>query len=533
MNEMIKLRNSSGQNTGFTEKGPSTKEEEMIHRRFGWGALLLALSLAIPVFATAEDKKADAEKDDAPADAEATTDAEAPSEKESTTEVSADILGSSPVAAEEEAPPAEEPAAEPEEKKAEEAPKSSPVTGTWTKKIEFASEDGNFKFQPTGFVQPKLQLLIVGDNDDELAGSGFVLQRARLGFKAQLFKMARIALDAEYRAGAVSLLDYYADIDPWDGVFAVRVGRFRPWFGRQFMAATTQLQMIENAQAWTDKDLGLGLDRDLGVGVFGMVADVFEYGVGVWNGDGGSVFDPNASEKNREISGKVDENGDPVVAPANIDVMLGGRLAVHPLAPAGVGRALPTGNESDSEISDKPGLAIGVSAYYNKRHDRTIPVTAGGVTYDQLYYDNQLKLGADVGFQMIGLSVAGEFYLLKVWLPDDARDAVTTAIGAANSQGVKTVDGYGMGAYLQVGYFVLPRKLEIAARFDMADPSAIKDGIRGSRLYPGIGATYHIFGNNLKAQFMYRLDIAAGFEDTDPGYRPTGHDLFLMLQASI
>jgi hypothetical protein len=224
------------------------------------------------------------------------------------------------------------------------------------------------------------------------------------------------------------------------------------------------------------------------------------------------------------------------MAPGNIDVMFGGRLAVHPLAPAGVGRALPLGDESDSAISDKPGLALGVSVMYNKRHDRFFQVPVGADTVDALYYDNQLKLGVDLGFQMIGLSVVGEFFLHKVWLADDAAPEIKNAVDGAAGLGAAgaLADGMGMGAYVQIGYFVIAKKLEVAGRFDMVDESM---DVRGTRLYPGLGASYYFFGNNLKLQLMYRLNASTGYGKVagvdDPGFIPTSHDLFLMLQASI
>ncbi len=64
---------------------------------------------------------------------------------------------------------------------------------------------------------------------------------------------------------------------------------------------------------------------------------------------------------------------------------------------------------------------------------------------------------------------------------------------------------------------------------------------RGSRLFPGAGLTYYFFGNNLKAQLMYRLNVGTGYVEGDPvagtatdaGYIDTSHDIFLMLQAAI
>ena len=516
---------------------------------------VLAALLAAPGFASAQAASAEGDADES---AEVGSDTAAgEGESDATAEEEAAVIVDEDVVVEEE-----------ETKPAVVPDKPSPIQGTWTKKLEFASEDGNFKFQPTGFVQPKLQLLINPDEDDMMAGSGFVLQRARMGFKTSLFKFAKIALDAEYKAGAVGLVDFYGDVDPWNGIVAVRAGRFRPWFGRQFMSATTQLQMIENAKAWSDPFLGMGLDRDLGLGVFGMIADTFEYGIGIWNGDGASVFD----NGKRELTGTagIDRGDDrrplkPLTAPGNIDVMFGGRLAVHPLAPAGIGRTVPLGDESDTAISEKPGLALGVSALFNKRHDRVLydygmDLNGTPADVDILYYDNQLKLGVDLAFQMIGISFVGEFYLHKVWLADDAAQEIQDAIdenggifpypAGSTKKGAATgtlIDGMGFGAYAQVGYFVIAKKLELAARFDMVDESM---EVRGSRLYPGFGASYYFFGNNLKVQLMYRLCTSTAYgkievDDEinattvervpvdDPGSIPTTHELFLMLQASI
>ncbi|MCP4674710.1 MAG: hypothetical protein GY854_04185 [Deltaproteobacteria bacterium] len=409
---------------------------------------------------------------------------------------------------------------EPEPEEVEAIGKPKILQGTWTKKIVFMTDDGSFKFQPRGWVQPRFQLAMNPDADDVTAGSGFSLKRARFGFQAWLFDWARFYLDTGFASGTGKLIDYFVDLNPFDGLVVLRIGHFRPYYCRQLLAATTKLAMIEYAQAWQDKSLGLNLGRDLGAGVHGLLFNGLEYGVGIWNGDrdgdGKMIY---------STAGRMTDAGTQIVG--NIDYEFGGRIAVHPLALAGVGETVMLGDESDSSKSDRPGLSVGGAIYYNRRHDRIVEAADG---VEQPYYDNQLKVGADVAFKYIGLSVQGEFFLLKTSLQDGTPDPVVDLI-ENNYDGIESnLVGAGFGTYLQVGYFVMPKRLEIVGRFDMVDEDT---DLRGTRLYPALGGTYYFFGNNLKAQLMYRLGVGTGYEDTDPGYIPTTHNIFLMFQASI
>lgn len=426
-----------------------------------------------------------------------------------------------------------------EEEQVTEEPKL--LQGTWTKKFIFQTDDGKFKFQPRGWLQPRLGINITPDAPynpggaphETLAGTGFTFKRARFGFQAYMFDILRVYLDTGWASsGGPKLVDYFLEINPFDGIAVLQAGYFRPYLGRQLLMGTTTLQMIEYAQAWQDPTLGLGLGRDHGVGVHGMVAKGVEYGIGIWDGEGMAGLD-----------GGVTENGVPY--PGNIDFAFGGRIAIHPLAFTDVGVAVPLGDESDTKVSTKPGLVIGGAVMYNKRHNQDIfePTTA----LYQLYYDSQLKIGGELGFKFKGITFQGEFFMHKVTVADDAHQLIKDAVDLENANTAENLNGTGIGFYTQLGYFIEPINMEIAARFDMVDEST---DLRGSRIFPGLGLTYYIFGNNLKAQFMYRLNHglgygnledaagnpmldAAGNEIPDPGTIPTSHNVFLMLQAAI
>ena len=384
------------------------------------------------------------------------------------------------------------------------------LTGTWTKSILFATDDGSFRFQPRGWVQPRFDLVVNsnGDynNDEPLDGTGFSLLRARFGFQAWLFKWAHFYLDTEWKSGTPALVDYFVDLGPNNGNGAanVRVGYFRPFFVRQILNATTQLSLIDYARAWTALDYvpssdgtkaGYGYTpvplngRQLGIAVQGLVLNGLEYGVGIWNGSDGYAKDA--------------------------DFMYGGRLAVHPMGLAGGATAGP-GDETDSEISAKPALSFGLSVYIEDRND-AIADLPGLYPYE----DFRLRTGFDAVFKIAGVALTGEVFVIHSWAKqgviNDAREMYDR-------------DAPGVGGYFQVAYMVVPKRVEVAARFDTADENV---AIRGIRFYPTAGLTYFLFGNNLKAQFQYRANVGAGYEEIDALYTPVTHDVMFLLQASI
>ncbi len=386
------------------------------------------------------------------------------------------------------------------------------LVGTWTKSIQFSTDDGSFKFQPRGWIQPRFTLSVYSDQDrnggEPFDGTGFSLQRARFGFQAWLFKWGHFYLDSEWKTGSGQLVDYFVDLGPNNGEYpvGVRVGYFRPFLSRQLLHATTQLAMIDYAKAWTALDMVSSADADqpggfsykptalmgrqLGIAVQGLVANGFEYGVGIWNGSDGYAVDA--------------------------DFMYGGRIAVHPMGFSG-GPVLRPGDESDTEISTRPGFVLGLAAYVEDRNDATADLP-GLLPYE----DFKLRAGVDAAFKYAGVSLEAEFFLVNDW----AKQEITNDYLKLHHR-----DAPGMGTYFQVGYMVVPKRFEVVGRFDMADENI---QIRGIRFYPTVGITYFLFGNNLKAQFQYRANFGTAYDkDADAMYTPVTHDVIFLLQASI
>jgi hypothetical protein len=173
----------------------------------------------------------------------------------------------------------------------------------------------------------------------------------------------------------------------------------------------------------------------------------------------------------------------------------------------------------------------------NKRHDVRAP-TASFVYMD----DRVLKAGLEMDFRWRGFSLEAEAFLRKVWLLAGAKPEIEAQFDSLG------LGALGKSAYLQTGYFVTERQLELTARFDYVD---VEPATPGYILRPAGGINLFLHGYNVLVQLMYRANIGVGFDsyidfwrslrpndrtDVNIADRPISritHDVFLMLQASL
>lgn len=394
------------------------------------------------------------------------------------------------------------------------------VHATWNDRLTLESEDKRFSLQPIGILQSLYTLPINAAGERFYEGTGFSFRRAAFGFDAHAFGSVRTFMLANIASGTLTLWDFFTDLDFFDGYAVLRVGRFRPWLGRQRLLAGDRYQMTQLPAALTDL-LEIGDGRDLGAGVFGLLANrTLEYNVGIWNGeqrysiDAVNGFLASSNLRNR----------------GNIDFEFGSRLVYHPFG------FLPAIDESDLDISKTPKLSLGVAALLAKRHDVRAP-TASFVYFD----DRVLKAGAEIAFRWQGFSLEAEAFMRKGWLlpeakPDIRKQWAELGLGAI-----------GKSAYVQSGYFIT-RRLELTGRFDYVDVEPTKPG---HILRPAGGLNVFVNRYNVLVQLMYRANIGRGFSndidfwrslrpndrtDIYIGDRPISritHDVYLMLQTSL
>ncbi len=336
------------------------------------------------------------------------------------------------------------------------------------KGLTAATADGNYRLQIGGYAQ---LIYRYTDYDSQSADdkSDFDIRRFKLQLQGNLFsKKFGYKYQGDISSGFVTEDAYinYKFATP----LTVQFGQFKPPQSRQELTSASRQLFVERSLANDTFNLG----RDQGLQAAGTFADkLIEYRLGLFNGNGPNISNPN----NRH--------------------MVAGRLDLNPLGEVKMDEAGWT--------SDKPLLNIGSSFAWNKvgandvgsQFDKDNDVMDVALNLDQFTtptaftaaYGNDLTSllwTANANATWQGATFAAEYYNLKA-SPDlgDDWDA----------------DGY----YLQAAYQVIPKTVEVAARY-----SAIKcDDQNASSNFDKdetqFGINYYFDKHNLKLQADYTM----------------------------
>ncbi len=159
------------------------------------------------------------------------------------------------------------------------------------------------------------------------------------------------------------------------------------------------------------------------------------------------------------------------------------------------------GSMSDYGCSSTPQLTLNLGTIYQgKREDsNSLPGQVGPPVPTDIKYIWTSTLGA--AFRWAGLAVTAEGYY--------GRTKITNPGTSAWARPTLTDIGY----YAAAGYYVIPKKLEIA----LQAAQSIRQGPANDSYEFGGGLNWYIFGNNLKTQLTYRMQrFFAVYDTTDP-----------------
>jgi phosphate-selective porin OprO and OprP len=245
---------------------------------------------------------------------------------------------------------------------------------------------------------------------------------------------------------------------------SVQGGQYKTPFSRQELFNDGVIQFPERSLA-TDafkpsRDIGVMAAGSLGEGVFG-------YQAGVFGGGGQNTL-------------RVDSHVMPVA-----------RLVWNAIGAMG-------NTEMDLQDHQTPALSVGVDGFLNNIHKtaaNAIDVlvlnytgAAGwlGRNLPAFETDDEIEIRSwelESQFKWRGLSLQGEYY-------------VGQAKGSVSGARV-----YAYGWYAQAGYFILPKRLDLAARYSFVDynRSLSNDGVS----VINSAATWYFRGNNLKLVIDY------------------------------
>ncbi|MGB9081039.1 MAG: porin [Desulfuromonadaceae bacterium] len=252
----------------------------------------------------------------------------------------------------------------------------------------------------------------------------------------------------------------------------IMVGQEKIQFARQWITSNTAQQFVDGSFVRNAFMLGY----DAGINLHGdLMKGIVKYDVGFFGGAG------------QNTKNKTNENA------VNV------RLAVNPLGDMKYG-------EGDLEYSAKPLVSVGTSYYMNTVKKA---VTGTGATATTAIENSNSNYVTDTN-GWLGTAMKGKYFGTKAekiqvdsyevdlafkWLGASLQGEYFWAQGKGETSNKKAV---AKGAYLQAGYFVIPKRLELALRYAWMDPNQFvrKDMI--SEIQGGVN--YFFAGNNLKIQ---------------------------------
>ena len=301
--------------------------------------------------------------------------------------------------------------------------------------------------------------------------SNFQVQRVRLGFKGFAYsdKLKYQLLLSASQSGQfdnVSLLDWFIDYG-LTKEFGIRAGQFKVPYSTSFTISASELQFVERTQV----DSNFRLDRDDGINLYGSLFDSkLTYNAGVYNGEGRNKSNP--------------DNGN----------LFSGRLIFEPL-----GRYAY--HESDNDMSEKP-LILFSAAYAISGDQAGSTNTNLSSRLTALGVSDVAGYNGFAGIKYRGTSIHGEYYHRVI---DPQKNGVSD----------ETSNGY----YIQAGYFVVPKIIEIAARYESFDPDRDKDNDKRNEYGAGINCFINGQRNKIQADAFKIKDETGKKGDEDSRFR--------------
>jgi hypothetical protein len=343
--------------------------------------------------------------------------------------------------------------------------------------------------------------------------STFNLRTARLYFMGHLFnpdfkyyiQLAGETAENAQAPGALSVFDMNVTSThiPW---LNVQVGQYKVYFNRSQINSTASMQFANRALAM-DAFTANGLNRrDVGITIMND-EEVYPvtYYLGVFNGSGPLVnrFAQFSSEEPTVGCPGGQTGGNPFPSPAGCPVnqrslnanlrsnvsqlMYVARLQANLMGRAGYG-------EGDMAYSETPQMVVGGAYAYNPSVDTSTNNAFVGIDLANLSVRRQLAalgngrmLGQgvvdfstwtlDYAFKYRGFSLQAEYWFRNVIRHNKELPCMQTAVvGGPCTVFAPGQFGNTTGWYVQSGYYLIPRKVEVAARYAWWDPDTRSGG---------------------------------------------------------
>jgi len=313
----------------------------------------------------------------------------------------------------------------------------------YKKGFVFETQDKNFSMKINGRIQFRYSYEDRDTNNkaQDEDDSSFRLRRARVKFSGKAYKHFKYKIELALASTgtvdgskAIELYDFWASWNK-NPAASIQFGQWKVPWNRQRVVSSQNLQMIDRASSQDE----FTMDRQIGVMLHGKLLNKkFEYYTGVFNGNA----------RNQSTNG-------------NNEMLYIARASWNPFGAYGKGIGEV---ESDINFSEKPIAHLSAAISYDSAGDRekfsstTIDLDSPVGTGVTLKEVDKTSVVAEYGLKYRGFSTSAEAYWRRF---DD--------IGSDNSGSVGSGTIIDRGFFVQGGYFILPKKVELAGRYSLVD----------------------------------------------------------------
>ncbi len=313
-----------------------------------------------------------------------------------------------------------------------------------------------------------------------------ILRRARLSFQSQLTEWAYMKVQLEAGKQSFTLKDAYIGFNPKG--FSIFIGQKHVPFSREALNSSKYMQMIERSRTSEFAPF-----RQMGVGVHGFALDKkLEYSAGIYNG---AVNSSAVSNLGANILSKVKiYHIDAGASGDNNKFLYAGRVDFHPFG-------FMKKTQSYLEDLEHPLLSFGVNFIYSDEspssgHDDGVAELKKTSAY-----------GGDAALKYKGFAGTLEYIHRNLSWWNDADEIDDAAQDTFTLQG---------------GFMIIPKKLELTARFECVkfDKDKILLGPAGQNKdnWLTFGFNYFFEAHHTKMQLNYILkneDMPSGIPEPE------------------
>jgi hypothetical protein len=413
--------------------------------------------------------------------------------------------------------------------------------------------DNNFKLVFNGYAQVRYEYAYanINNNDTTLHGSkttavahdpgnssGIDIRRARISFSGNAFSPnVTFKLEGDFYGGGtpsggsstvqgLTSQAFFQVTDAYIGYrftdqFKIRAGSYKVPFAKAELTADPYTSFMERAEVLAPFDPV----RALGVSLYGdIVNDKLAYEVAM--NDGGNT---NTLRSDDAVS---------TVATGNTP-NLDNRFAYYARTQwAGAGKISEFADEADlrkdnSEFIWLLGAAAGYesqTAALNAFPSPQTTTTANGLTTGGNYFNYTLNGNAyrgtiDWSAKWHGASFLAAAYLQQINATNSPGGVVASNAAIPATGGSFFQDG----GYGQIGYMIIPQKLELVGRGGVLDT----EGSDKLAQYYSAGANYYLYGQNLKIQSDVTYTPDSAFTSATGSLLANTQDLLFRVQLQL